>query len=421
MKQFFLWLIVLSYPLCCIAGRQYIWLQAEDSSVGGFTAEAYQQLLTPNNGHVLFYNSELPISSAAKRLYENHLKNRQDNHEIIVIGHGLGGLIARSLQSLSKSIRGIITICTPHNGSVLFANVLNAKSYNYFKHLIAKINSALCESGKFTELRGPFSNVLSGPLEQIQQQFKQLLSESCILASNKAYQNSIESFALNQISHHELLPQSNFIKKINEISQDVPLINIYGSEDPWQTVRLTRSYHNSKDKQHKQLSQPEFDEHDVKEICRTMATVRGMQHLYQNIYNALAIPAVFHPQLWFTRESLLKTRYQWDDIYRYFEVDIHADFASAMGAIDYRLRNYCRPTGVNTKELICENKYLPYITENDGILSVRDVTFKGRSNSSVFTLRAQGVNFNEISNHWVMKRILHQIIRENAYGKVFSY
>jgi len=119
-----------------------------------------------------------PIDSAVKELHEIIIEARKMTKAgIILIGHSRGGLIARKyLFKQNKSIKGLITISTPHKGSSV------ARIVKYLSPLVSMINPLVPNGDKGT---------LSFSIKRILDFFK--------------------SRALK-----ELLPDSNFFKSIKD-------------------------------------------------------------------------------------------------------------------------------------------------------------------------------------------------------------
>ncbi len=403
------------------AEKKYIWLYEKESNSLPNKWENYHQIITPNNGIVIGYTSDLSIHGIAARLYENHLKHLEENDEIILIGHGIGGLVARSLKNLSKSVTGIITIGTAHNGSELLRNAMNGKAINLFAHLTVKVNKAFDESTWAALNSAPHASTLAKPLVQQVNYLKNKLQGGTLSALNEIFRTSTEFNALNQSNVYDLLPNSRYIKKNNETILDVPMVNIYGSEDPRQVVRAMGTQSKLKNVMSVALPDEEFDREFLPGIYSSLAAIRKVLQTHNIVYNALAVPAKFSPTIWFTRELILKAHYNWVEIYRYLDVDMDSDFALIMGAVDYKFQNYCIPSVIDPTIRICKMKYLPYMLENDGLYSKTDVLFKGKRSSPVFNVKAQGVNHLEMRNHPVIANILHQIIKDKKYGKEFSH
>jgi len=119
-----------------------------------------------------------PIDSAVKELHEIIIEaQKMTNAGIILIGHSRGGLIARKyLFKQDKSIKGLITISTPHKGSSV------AKIAKYLSPLVSMINPLVPNGDKGT-----------------------------LSFSIKRILNFLKSRALK-----ELLPDSNFFRSIKD-------------------------------------------------------------------------------------------------------------------------------------------------------------------------------------------------------------
>jgi hypothetical protein len=410
-------LILLCNHNWSIAEKKYIWLQGIEYQDILIPSEIADKIFKNSNYHIIEYSSDRSINRIAISIYENHLKTLERNNEIILIGFGMGGLVARSLKNMSNSVIGIITIGTAHNGSVLLNNAMNGKDFNLFGRLIGYAIKAFDESMLATKDLTYPASTLTKPIMNPILYFKNESTEKTFTKLKETYHIATGLYGLNYISVFDLIPNSNYIKNINDVTLDVPLVNIYGTEDYWQVLRTISSFNNLNSQTSDEF---EFDKVLFPQIYRALATIMMVQQTHNITYNSFAVLAKHFPSIWHTRESVLKARYNWDQIYRYIDVDIHMDFAVLMGAIEQRYMNFCTPLPTDIKQLKCTMKYLPFTIENDGIYSRFDMTFKAKSSSRVYNLNATGLNHSENSNHHTIKNIIQKIVKDKQYGHEFS-
>ncbi|RZI43665.1 alpha/beta fold hydrolase [Herbaspirillum sp. HC18] len=109
--------------------------------IHGFTANAmYMKPLMEQfakNGYVALafnYPCYDGIDRAAKRLrdfleeFDNLTNSRISSHRIVVVGHSMGGLVARALVGLEgghKYVRKVFTLGTPHNGTFIDSQLIH--------------------------------------------------------------------------------------------------------------------------------------------------------------------------------------------------------------------------------------------------------------------------------------------------------
>ena len=401
------------------SSQKYVWLHGLEGHKGLNTWDIYKQHLTQNNGYIFEYLSNNSITGIAQDMYYKQIKPIEGNDNIILIGHSMGGLVARSIQLMSPGVKGIITVGAANSGSVLLANTLNGNIYDYFSKAVKMANNAVDKS----LLSGIFSGfpvtIIAAPIVVPVTVFKNTTINKALDLLKVTYQAGIGIYAQSHPCIKDMLPNSAYIKSINSRPCDVPFINIYGSEDYWQVVRTMGTLRNVEAVKSQLNMDKNYDQEFVLKLQSALGVIHQIQNVHNIVYNALALPARFMPWIWLTRELVLNARYEWDGIYRYFETGIHADFAANMGAVEYRFQNYCIPKGLDLNKLTCTQKYLPYILENDGILSRKDVVSPLLTGVNIHNVRVMGVNHQEMGNHIEMRKLLEEIINYNTYGEVF--
>lgn len=399
---------------------RYVWLHGLEGEHGLNTWDIYSSMFSPHNGYVLEYSSDKTIPGIAAGLYAGRIKPVVSDGSIVLVGHSMGGLVARELMSHSEKIRGVITVATAHNGSCLLKNTLNGSVADCFSGAIKMANSAIDAS----LWSGIFSGVpvtsLAAPLIAPVTVFRNKTVNTTLFLLKHALQGATGIYKLGHPCIKDMLPGSRFLTALNGRAYDVPVLNIYGAEDHWQVVRALGSLSQMdkvKDPHHLDVS---YDKEYVTALQSGMAFIYQVQHAHTLVYNALGVVARFLPWIWITRELVLKARYNWDELYRYLETGLHTDLASAMGATRYELQNYCIPNGFDLKQLTCRSKYLPVVAENDGVLSRMDAYFYPVTNQIVYNVRVAGVNHQEMGNHVAMRQLMNEVINLKLYGDAFA-
>jgi hypothetical protein len=332
----------------------------------------------------------------------------------------MGGLVARSLTGLSPKIKGIITVGTPNSGSVLLKNTLSGKTYDFFHQAIRMASGAVDNS----LISGIFSGfpvtTIAAPIVIPITIFKNSTRDGVLTSLKIALQTGMGIYALSHPCIRDMLPGSALLQHLNTKTDTVPHINIYGAEDNWQVIRAIGSLSKINDVKNPQYRDQSFDQEYIPKMQAGLVFISQIQQTHNLVYKALAVPAIFMPWIWLTRELVLKARLEWDALYRYLDVGMHADFASNMGAVEYRLQDYCIPTGIDLQKLSCKKSYLPFILENDGILSSQDVISGMEGKENIYNVRVLGVNHQEMGNHIEMRKLLEEIIINKKYGNAFS-
>ena len=163
--------IITACLLQTIQANNYVWIHGLTDNETCWTV--YQQAFTASNGLRVGYSSEQSISQAATRTWNNTNAeqtgpdDRKFNHDtepsyilsnkndMILIGHSMGGLVARDLQyqfgnergdNNAPRIKGIITLGTPHEG----AGIENSINNGRLSSLITSLSQKLIVSSAYS-------------------------------------------------------------------------------------------------------------------------------------------------------------------------------------------------------------------------------------------------------------------------------
>jgi pimeloyl-ACP methyl ester carboxylesterase len=420
MKIIFLLLSISAMSIPGFSANRYIWLHGLEGEHGLNTWDSYSTLFSPGNGYVFEYTSDNTISGITADLYSRKIKPLASEGSMVVIGHSMGGLIARKLMSHSDKISGIITVASAHNGSTLLRNTLNGNVIDYFTRAIKMANSAIDASLWSGIFSGIPVTTLAAPLITPVSVFRNKTVNHTLFLLKHAMQAGVGVYRLGHPCIMDMLPGSSFLTTLNSTAYDVPILNIYGAEDHWQVVRALGSLSQVDRVKDSQNLDKSYDDTYFSALQTGLAIIYQVQHTHNLVYNALGIVARFLPWIWISRELVLKARYNWDEMYRYLETGIHTDLASAMGATQYQLQNYCVPTGPDLNQLSCRLMYLPVVIENDGVLSVKDSYCNPIPDQVVYNVRVAGVNHQEAGNHVAMRKLMNEIINLKLYGDAFA-
>lgn len=401
------------------SGTKYIWLHGMEGHNGANTWDIYKADFTKTNGKIYEYKSTSGIKKIAENL-SSTIKSAGDTIDQILIGHSMGGLVARSLQQITPGVNGIITVGTANNGSVAVENVLSGKTINQIAFMIAGVSLAFDASIIYATASAPPVTTLAAPVVIPLTLIKNILMLQTLAGMNDSFKNLVNFYAVTHQCIYDMKPNSAYLKEINSKKIDIPIINIYGAEDNWQIIRALGSLKRVNDVKNPLNIDKTFDMDFVQGVRSGMGLVSQIQNLHNSVYNTLAVPAVFMPWIWITRELILKARYNWDKIYWELENGMHAKLAVNLGAVGYKYLNYCIPSGYSLDKLVCTSKYLPYVTDNDGILAGSSSIMNDTLSSvKVHNIRVENVNHQEMGNHPKMRKTFENIIKLKSYGDAF--
>lgn len=412
--------LMLLFGLVSFSADRYIWLHGLEGEPGLNTWDIYSAMFTPGIGYVPEYQSDQSIVNIAADLYKNQIQAIDTEGSMVVIGHSMGGLVARSLLDQTETISGIITVASANSGSGLLQSVFNGRVYNFFANTVTMANSAIDASLWSGLFSGAPLTTLAAPLVVPVTIFKNRTVNSTLFLLKHAMNAGVGIYQFGHPCVRDMLPGSAFLNQLNSSNHEVPIINVYGAEDHWQVVRALGSLSKVDFVKNPINTDVSYDKEYFPALQSGMAYVYQIQNAHNLVYSALGVAAIFMPWIWITRELVMKARYNWDAMYRYLETGIHTDLAGVMGATTYKLQSYCVPQGFDLSRLTCSTKYLPVVTENDGILSRKDVAIPTGIKQPVFNIRVQGVNHQEMGNHSSVRRLFNEIINQKIYGEAFA-
>lgn len=355
------------------AELQFLWLQGVYADRTFPVWNAYVQHASHLQSKIVMYNQRSSIEAMAMAIFEEHLQPNHTNTNYIIVAHGVGGLVARSLSLMSPSVKGIVLINTPHNGVSYLYHYHKGSSNSGFDTAIRKTKTAINGSkvaqierstslaalGVFIEAAG--KNVQQHAVDQTLQELKTMYSQMCFFGKKGHW------------SLPDLLPDSEYIQRLRKSEQTVPVINVYTYETHWPTLKSVIAFYNTKvcGNSNQALS-PAANVH-FRGYVRTLAMLSHMQQLLQISWNLMSLPAVVTPSLWTAGDQLYEARLEWARANRYLKEGIHRNFAENLGAVHYRLQSFSVPVYGNTNTPFNYRNYLPVITDNNGLLSWCDV------------------------------------------------
>ena len=419
-KLFVILIVVLARTTIVCSDDRYIWLHGLEGQHGANTWDIYNAMFTGQQGHVLEYESDKSIATIARNLYRNKIQAMDTSGSMVVIGHSMGGLVARSLLKHSANFKGVITVGTSNNGSVLLMNTVNGKVYDFFSNAINMANSAIDASLYSGIISGFPVTTLAAPLIVPVTIFKNKTVNTTLFLLKQVMNAGIGIYKFGHPCIRDMIPGSDFLVDLNSKPHNVPMLNVYGAEDHWQVVRALSSLSKVDAVKNPANTDVSYDMEYFSALQSGLAFIYQVQTTHNLVYNALGVAAVFMPWIWITREMVLKARYNWDGIYRYLETGIHTDLAGVMGATRFQLQNYCIPAGLSLTKLTCKTVFLPVVTENDGILSRMDVVLPSDNKQPVFNIKLAGVNHQEMGNHIAVRKLLNEVINFKSYGDAFA-
>jgi pimeloyl-ACP methyl ester carboxylesterase len=153
-----------------------------------------------------------------------------NNSSSVIIGHSMGGLVARRLDANNnRTIGGIVSVGTVHNGALIATNLQNGK-------ILASARKGFNELAK-----GPGSTLISivFPFTLGKLNPKGI--------TNLFWDNVLETYLMNQLpptnsaTLRDLMPGSTFLNDLNSRNTRVPFINVTITEKDHEALRMGAS------------------------------------------------------------------------------------------------------------------------------------------------------------------------------------
>jgi len=118
MKRITLFLVILvTFALNLNAEKKVFYIhgtfanqkKAEDRVDNKHKLGSYRKTFTDKNGTLCWYDSDNDLHSIGTNCFNTFVKPQEANNDLILVGHSMGGSVARTMLSKSANIKGLIT------------------------------------------------------------------------------------------------------------------------------------------------------------------------------------------------------------------------------------------------------------------------------------------------------------------------
>ncbi len=395
---------------------------AEYTPVKIHMLNVYQKLYTPSNGELCWYDSRNSISDLGTFCYNKYVQPKQVNKDVILVAHSMGGSVARTMLDKSSNIKGLITAGTANNGSLFFTKLSDGTVWGFIQDMynrgsnavtVSKVNiaNALLPGSSFaasvTNRVGNYN-----AKKDITMGFLKLGFDKIAVPFFNSYYPCLPEMSEN----------SGFNNGLNSKKINVPYINIYGAEDSWPFVRAISSQKLYEDVRNESPSNLDktYDDKGVTLLNDGLSVVNFVQDAHNVLYDVMSVVSIFVWKYRSSRELVKQARYNWDDLYRYIQTDVHNEIAKYNGAYQYEKRTYTYRIFGKT---YTSTSYLPVIRENDGMNPDKAVILPesmAGTGGKIWNERALHVNHQEMGNHIEMRKIFDNAFKYNKYDPIFN-
>lgn len=409
-----------------IAQNSYVWLHGLNDNWNCWTV--YNNAFTPVAGTRLGYSSNNSIVGIANTLAPS-VTSRPNT---IIIGHSLGGLVAREIESRrNPNIRGIITIGTPHQGAYIQNSIAAGKQKTFLSNTVNKFDNAVVLStaaliGPFSLVKAAVTVIVSGSVYG--------LSEWLL----KPYINSQMADGSQQCEK-DMQVSSAYMNNIEPRSVNVPILTFAAEEDRWSIARLAYC---GKEKTVLQTNANANTDgkFDIPGYNYTKAAQVGSYSI-SGIHASCAVAAIalgwWNPYSWFAAGLNVTAGAYWLTVGNYITSGLDYDHSVLVGSYAYEKRTYCyevltcgemelmqkviQPNDCIT-EYMCQTYTVAVPCSHDGIVSTYTQQLDRSKGSNVIWANEtiKGANHMEEFNHKNTREEFRKAIEDGYYHPFFK-
>jgi len=444
MKKIFIFVSLLTFLFTVeIQANNYVWIHGLNDD--SYCWKVYNEAFTAGIGTKVDYSCRyytLP-QIANSVWYGNYLSNKPN---MILIGHSLGGLVARELDAThAGNIKGIITIGTPHQGAPIETQLANGG----VRQLAGKVYDKVTKSIKCSIVcRG---GILGAPVGAVTWIGATILANSL---KEKALDNVMGSMeSRNQPCEGDIKPGSTYMNTIASRKVNVPILCFAAQEDRWALARLAycsdSAHHANLQRDASLNATGTYDQAGYNMMQAAVTTGYVLGSIHAGIAGALIGGGWWNPYMWYLSGLNGVASYNWFSTSYYLENGLDYDHAVLVGDCGYEQRTVCYT------KYICDNTALPYeplgrqniaavpdcnintsstVTEchnvivsvpvgNDGIVSTYTQLLDKTKGTNVIwgTSIIKGVNHMEEFNHYKTRAEFDKVINgDGTYPPIFK-
>ena len=415
--------------------NNYVWLHGLNDNYNCW--KVYDNAFTPGISSRPGYSSNNSIANIANSVWNNnYLSYRSD---IILIGHSLGGLIAREIESKKYSnVKAIITIGTPHQGAYVENAIAQGKQHEFVSSLSNKFAIGL--SASTAALVGPFWPVQAGVIV--------VIDGTIMVVTNKVLVPYIESQMADGSlqSEKDMQVGSTYMNTASARKVNVPILCFAAEEDRWSVARLAYCASN-KDKLNSDATLNSDGSYDKTGYNYLQAAQTGCYTL-SGIHAGCAAGALalgwWNPWGWWAAGVNTAAGIYWLTTGNYLNNGLDYDYSVLLGSYAYEQRSYCyqkmvcpqaplpyepvkgkqniiAPPTYSTDdcyyETVCETRTVAIPCAHDGTVSTYTQQLDKSKGTNVIwaTSTIKGVNHMEEFNHYKTRKEFDDVLNGRSY------
>jgi pimeloyl-ACP methyl ester carboxylesterase len=411
---------VFAFALLCTIfaaqGNDYIWLHGLNDGTDCWSI--YQQAFTPSNGNTFYYDSKSGIEKMSFDMWAS--KSASFGSGTILIGHSMGGLIARELEyNHSGSIKGIITIGTPHQGAPVLGELYNGGANNLTRKVGNKAKSSVQAS--VTAICFTIPGVGFVLPVSINLGIDGLYKYVGLPYIDKTINEEVAKDYGADCSK-DMIPGSTYMNKIANRKVNVPILTFACQEDRWQLARLGYCTQNQSTLQTDATINTDgnFDMGGYNQLNSLNSTFKTVGGVHAGIAGACAVGGFFFPYLWAASAAHGVASGSWYSTAGYIDDGLDFDHAVLLGS--YHVDR------IDTQHRFLWWKWTTttYVTvpePHDGVVGINSQQLDKSKGTNVIWANAtiKGVNHMEEFNHYKTRAEFDKVINgDGTYPPIFK-
>lgn len=405
MKKLFIIItcVLLQFESIQIEANNYIWLHGLNDKVTCW--QLYDQTFTPGISSRKPYSCNQTVENISNQVWRELESSKNTN--MILIGHSLGGIVAREIEYDYRStgkVKGIITIGTPHHG----AQIENETASGALKSMASKIvNMFMTAINASIDAFGRESSIMSGAVKATKDLKQEVLVDAVL-----------SNFADGTLPcEKQIQVGSSYMKTINDTRKvDVPILCFAAEEDRWSLARMgyCGTYKDDLQTKSNLNTDGKFDQSGYNIMSAGSLSAGLISVSHSMIYPTLFIFGIYSPKIWHSAERHYAAAAYWSGVSNYLNNGIDFDHSKLIGAT--------RVDAIPEQHKFLWKKWTTYTyvtvpEPHDGLVPVKSQQLDKSKGTNVIWANStiKGVNHMEEFNHPNTRAEFNKAIVLGAY------
>jgi pimeloyl-ACP methyl ester carboxylesterase len=410
MTRFYILAAVFFYSVISAQTNNYIWFHGLNDNSDCWSL--YDTSLTPTNSRRINYQSNTSIQNISQGIWSSYNGSFPQNS--ILIGHSMGGLVARELEfRYPNSVKGIITIGTPNQGAQVVSELFNGSANNLAKKVVEKGKRSVQASLTAIKWSVPGVSVL---LSTVNVGIDVLYKYVGVPYIDKTINSEI-AVQVGSDCAKDMIPNSNFMKKIGSRKANVPILSFACQEDRWQLARVGYCSSNKNKLQTDATinNNGDYDMGGYNQLHSLNKTFKTVGGIHAGAAVAFGVGGFFNPFFWGAAAANGVASKTWYSTAGYVDDGLDFDHAVLLGSsrVD-RIETLHRFLWVKWTSV----KYITVPLPHDGVVGIDSQQMdKSKGNNVIWAnTTIKGVNHMEEFNHKNTREEFSRVLNGESYA-----